>query len=452
MSTIRELRILPPLAIGRLGASKRPVDNYEAVVDPRRPLGYRGLVPAETFDLDEETGEITRLFRPDELTFSDEDGVRPVAPFLELWAVTGDDVLEPVTLDLLAHAGLTPADVRWRVRVGNIKAFRRTGDPDDRAEADTDTFSDHARRRLDGECPNFWPGSVLPLGHVQYVKPTQAFPEVRLRFTPGAGAIYGSSTTLPQDTDPDKNGVRPIYDANRGKWPGHQDASGNPLNTVPGEIYAGTEGSGVVSIGYLDDECDGLVHASLTIDGTELTAYARIGAGPPAYAPDSFPVRTVHDELEQWMHGVRVDPAEASLERVEEIVRRAFETIRLMNAAVMNGNVVGDRVAAASTMVRQDTGDTGRAYEPIMATSLVDTRALEHLHENLLVALRGGSAPWFVDVLRKYDEIGDLSDKGRRKMPAMMRNADGRALALTRRQVDIVRQAAQGPIFPEDPA
>jgi hypothetical protein len=39
--------------------------------------------------------------------------------------------------------------------------------------------------------------------------------------------------------------------------------------------------------------------------------------------------------------------------------------------------------------------------------------------------------------------VGDLSNKGRRKMPALMRGADGRALALTRRQVDVIRKAAR---------
>jgi len=54
-------------------------------------------------------------------------------------------------------------------------------------------------------------------------------------------------------------------------------------------------------------------------------------------------------------------------------------------------------------------------------------------------------------VLRDYDEVGDLSDLGRRKMPAMMRGADGRYLALTRRQVNLIRALARGPIFPDAP-
>lgn len=226
-----------------------------------------------------------------------------------------------------------------------------------------------------------------------------------------------------------------------------------PELTIPAEIYAGTqEGPRLVSKGYMDDECDGLVRVELTLGERQLSAYAHIGAGPPAYAPDGFPVRTVADDLIQAIDGYELEPEEITAEdvaAVEEIVRRAFETVRLMNTVVMNGNTVDGRVDVASTMVRQDTADTGRYFEPIMARSIVDTVALENLHQNLLAALRSGTAPWFADVLRDYDEIGDLSDKGRRKMPGMMRGADGRHLVLTRRQVSLIRAVARRAISPE---
>ena len=53
--------------------------------------------------------------------------------------------------------------------------------------------------------------------------------------------------------------------------------------TIPAQIYAGTQkGPNWVSKGYLDDECDGLVHVTLDVEGRTLAVYARIGAGPPA--------------------------------------------------------------------------------------------------------------------------------------------------------------------------
>jgi hypothetical protein len=452
--TIKELRILPPLAIARLGAASEPLDNYELDVDPEDPLGFRRLKPAPTFRVDPVSGAISQAFLPREIRFKSPEGlIRPVAPFLEVWAVTSKDSLVPLTLELLAENGLGPSDVKWEVRVGNIKIFRRTGERNDKILASTGRFSDHALHELEGQCRNFRTGKVLPLGSVRYIRPTEEFPEIRLRFTPAHGKVYGSSPELKGadgKSAPDKNIADVLYDPKKGKWQGYAESAG-PTLTMPAQIYAGyarVTKEGVqeqVSYGYIDDECDGLVHVQLKLKGAAepLKAFARIGAGPPAFAPDSFPVRTVEDDLEQALHGPEAQPRDASLEAAEDIVRRAFETIRLMNTAVMNGNTVNGQVDVASTMVRQDTADTGRLFEPIMAPSLVDNLTIKSLHQNVFTALRSGAAPWFSDVLRRHDEVGDLSNKGRRKMPALMRGADGRALALTRRQVDIIRKAAR---------
>jgi hypothetical protein len=98
-------------------------------------------------------------------------------------------------------------------------------------------------------------------------------------------------------------------------------------------------------------------------------------------------------------------------------------------------------------MVRQDTNDFERLYEPIMAASLVDNLAVIALHERVFNALSSGAAPWFTEVLRRPEEIGDLSNTARRKMPALMRNADGRALTLTHRQINTVIRAAAAAMF-----
>jgi len=49
-----------------------------------------------------------------------------------------------------------------------------------------------------------------------------------------------------------------------------------------------------------------------------------------------------------------------------------------------------------------------------MASSLVDNLAVRALHEHVCAALISGSAPWFAELLRRPEEIGDFSDKGRR--------------------------------------
>ncbi len=437
---IHELRILPPLAIARFGSAPTPMDNYDAVVDPADPLGYRALRPAQTLQVDPGSGEITAAFVADEVSFTENGRVRPVAPFLEVWALTGDDPaagdgqLEPLTTTLLADENASVSDLSWRVRVANLKVFRRTGDEDDRVSSDSGEFADHVRHQLVGRCENFLADKTIGFGHVQFVSPTADHPQIRLRFTPAAGSVYGSDRQLPAGSpSPDPNISDVVYDAAKGGWDGYSDAPGDERITAPRSIYAGRlENNRQVSSAYLDDGCDGIVEVTLDVGGRALSALARVASGPPAYAPDAAPVRTVADELEQALLGPAVAPADATFERAEEIVRRAFETVRLMHTPTWNVNGMG--------------GFAG----PIADGSLVDTVTLENLHQSLLVALRSGSAPWFADVLRDYDEAGTFTERGKRKMPAMMRGADGWLMTLTRRQIELLRTLARGPLFPDD--
>jgi hypothetical protein len=222
-----------------------------------------------------------------------------------------------------------------------------------------------------------------------------------------------------------------------------------PTDTNPGGIYAGYADSknNQFSWGYLDDECDGIIAVEAALGGRTLRAYARIGAGPPSFAPDGLPIRTVADELEQAMFGPVVAADEVSPAEIEEIVRRAFETVRLLNTSVMNGNPVNGRLAPASIMPSQDSNDYHRMFEAIMATTLVDNLSVVALHQTVLTALKSGTPAWFADVLRHPGEVGDLTDKGRRKMPAMMRGADARYLTLTRRQIDKIRKSVARGLF-----
>lgn len=476
---LKEIRLLPPLAISRLGASPEPVNNYNLVIPADQPLGYRQIESAPTLVVDEESGRIIDCPGDLHVTFKDEQGrIRPVAPFLELWGRTGDaDEWEHLTAD-----DLDGAELRWRVRVANIKVFRRTGDPRDRVEADSGWFTDHARRELRGLCDNFYPGKYIPLGHIQAIDPTGEFPHIRARFTPAHGYVYGSSpfvqNALGYVGDPafggnyiehDLNIHDVVYDPSKGKWLGYNEVfqpyhPNPPLATIPGQIYAGQDNSQVpagtipngswVSAGYLDDECDGTIEVSLRIGRRELTSFARVGAGPPAFAPDSYPIRTVYDELEQALLGPEIAPGDYTLEELqqeaEEIIRRAFETIRLMSTTIMNGNAFRGQIDIASTMLRQDRNDAERAFVPIMAPTIVDNIAVRTLHQNIFTSLRSGAPPWFMSVLRRFDEIGDLTDLGRRKMPGMMRNADGRYLCLTRRQREKIRMAADRLVSPQE--
>jgi hypothetical protein len=448
-----ELRILPPFAIARLGPSSSPMDNYKLVL--RDPIGARIIEADDTYVVDPNTGTITLRKPPFPVNFRDEHfNIRPICPFLEVWARFADDPqLVPLTQEILSELGLGPDAVKWSVHVANLKAFRRTDNVNDRIEANAGLFSDHSIHELHGKCNNFIDDKFIKLGSVRYIKPTATFPEIRLRFTPAAGHVYGPP---PGGGGHDANIVDEVYDPAKGRWQGYADAVDVKKEMVkvrrttnPGNIYAGSatgnDDGSQISYGYLDDECDGLVEVELTVGEATLNAFARVAAGPPTFAPDSKPVRTVADELEQAMFGPDVDAPATEKELAElrndvtDIVRRALETVRLMNTAQMNKASEQRGVG----MARMDFLDYTRGLGPIAEPSLADSLAIQARHERVLLALESGSLAWFANVLRDYDKVGDLSDEGRRKMPALMRNADGRHLALTRRQVNKVRAAAR---------
>jgi hypothetical protein len=223
---IESLRILPPFAIARLG-SGAPLDSYRIEVDDKAPLDWRTIVPTTTLQIDPSTGAVSREFIPNEIEFTENvNGVvkiRKVAPFLELWAVTDDDQLVPVTIDLLTQNGATPSDLSWDVAVGNRKVERRTGDPGDAVTAAATGISDHAEHRLRGTASNFVAGAGIDFGAVRYIRPTTAHPQIRFRFTPADGEIYATTSIEQNDkalrdweNAHFKTGQR-VYDSTKGK-------------------------------------------------------------------------------------------------------------------------------------------------------------------------------------------------------------------------------------------
>lgn len=474
------LRILPPLAIARFGSSPMPLEAFELKEPgPEDPMGYRRIEPQDTFKVDPKSGAITEQYRPKTIRFVDRNGghfqIRPVAPFLEVFAQTSKQDLEPLTTGLLTKLGLGPKAVEWTVEVANLKVFRQTGDKNDKVTASV-TFNDHDVHELRGGCDNFFSKkATISFGSVRYIRPTAEFSEIRLRFTPAKGLVYGAhpkrfhpvkdkqtgvTTLVDDDDDPVFKGQkdRIVYDPTKGTWRGYQikdlmiPTLPNPNDIVEGYPPDAPRVGGY-SWGYLDDVCDGSVSVAIKVkDGTVLRARAWISACMPVFAPDSLPLRTVADELEQALFGPEIKNEEVSVEEAARLVWRALETVRFMNTRVMNSNSIDGRDNVASTLGRQDTNDFGRLYAPIFASSLVDNLAVRALHERVIAALQSGCAPWFAQVLRRPEEIGDLSDKTRRKMPAMLRGADSRALTLTRRQISaVVKAALLGPFVNQTP-
>ena len=82
--------------------------------------------------------------------------------------------------------------------------------------------------------------------------------------------------------------------------------------------------------------------------------------------------------------------------RAVDIVRRAYETVRFMNVAVMNGNNFNERPALLlDSMPEEEAADTQRAIRPVMPPGTVDTFAIMMLHQQVFAALQGRAAPWF---------------------------------------------------------
>ncbi|WP_409523141.1 hypothetical protein [Nitrincola sp. MINF-07-Sa-05] len=484
-----DIRLLPSMAIARLGSASEPLDNYQIETDPKAPLDFRRITRAETFIVDTESGEITDVLPPSDQppAFKSGNRIRPVAPFIEAFASvvddSGEERLVPLDIHLIEQMGLS---VRWQIEAGNLKVYRRTRKEKDKVLARLKNIDDHQLHPLKGECRHFIKDETgkrkhIPLGKIQFIKPTPDFPEIRLRFTPGTGDVYGS-TPIDRPDGPDAQTMggptwsdidippeRILYDSERGTWNGKYRDDNPTLNTLSQGLYAAYGKAPYFNYyddpqparGYLDDACDGIVTLEL-LDRKGRTAFsakARFCAAPPIFAPDSEFVRTVQDDVLQVLLGPSVDnPEGVPIEAALDIVRRAYETVRFMNVAVLNGDTVKGRPNHADTMPADDSSDFNRPYAPVMAPHSIDTLSITALHQQLYTTMSSGAAPWFYDLMRKPTETADLSDKGRRKMPALMSGADTCYLALTYRQLDTIKHAGQNVMFdqpaspPEEPA
>ena len=337
-------------------------------------------------------------------------------------AIEEDGPLIPLQKQHLDDPSVS-VSLQWRVQVGNWKAYRRTGNEGDRVNAGTDWFDDHVIRQLNGAADNFLAEKTIPFGHVIYPEPTTDFPGVRLRFTPSFGKVYGFEV---QGDLVDE--ARVVYDKDRGMW--HRFGSPG-VSTHPS---GSTSPGGIERPGFFDDTCDGIVEARLTVGTASFLAYARISSGPPDFAPDSLPVRTLFDDFEQLVEGPAVT-GQPSKREVADYLRRALETIRLVHVPTLN--VAG--------MSGHDVGfgrENAPIYDPAIWGSL-DTARVRMIHtQNLLLFLNNVNRG-IATRLRHYDAVGNLEDNGRQSMPAMMRGGDGRHVALTTRQVNKIAAAEQ---------
>jgi hypothetical protein len=464
---IQKLWLYPPMAIARLGASDTPCDNFHWGANDMRPrgTGQTTIQPAETLHVAAD-GAVTSSI-PSEITFKDAQGFKPVCPFFELhgeWSTETGVETGPITPQVLAKFGLTIKDLQWKVEVANLKPHHYTLSKGDRIVATVELTGDVTERHLllgispqDAQQPLASLDKPLPLGSIQLTCPTDEFPEIRLRFTPGKGAVYGP-TNLKERLENLNQRV-----GNNSTWknfelpPEHLIlnpeatwckfvATNEDSRTNPGGLYA-AEDDTAISLGLVDDVGDGVISCSLA---GVAQAKARIVVGPPDYAPDRRPVTSLADglsdrvERDEVLDPAYVDDLNLTAAEVRDLLERVLETMEAMNLDFQNNRARGENSNIAVFDESQPPeAAADKAFpemEPVLGRPLPLTEFGRQRHRRFI------SLEVFEDMLRERPELIDkwirepMTDERYydRKMPALMRGSDRYPMHITRRQYQLL--------------
>ena len=224
---IRELRILPPLAIARFGGAATPMDNYDAVVDPGRPLGHRHLRPAETLEVDPATGQISRTFVPTRVRLHRE---RPGPPGGPLPRAVGADRRRPAGAADRRAAGAGPGLGRPMCAGGSSWPTSRSS----AAPARMRTGSRQTAGTSPTTASTRWPASRSTSGRAGRSRSARSASSGRPRRTRSSGSASRrprASSTAPAARRP-RPGRRPTRTSatssttppGRGGWLGYSDS------------------------------------------------------------------------------------------------------------------------------------------------------------------------------------------------------------------------------------
>lgn len=468
---IQKIWLYPPLAVGRVGPSQVPCDNFHWAASDLRPrgTGKTTIQPGETLHVAVD-GSVTRTL-PTEIAFKDSVGFKPVCPFFELhgeWQVDGNTVTGPITPQVLELFNLKASDLRWTVEVANLKPYHYTLADGDRILATIELTGEVTERQvLDGASP---PGTAQPLvpieqsallGSVQLTRPTSDFPEFRLRFTPAAGNVYGPNN-LPTRLDSLKQRLASASPPQISIWENFQlppdrlilnpeaawcqfVATEEDPRTNPGGLFAQEDDTGT-SLGFVDDVCDGVI--CCTLPGG-LQAIAQIVVGPPDYAPDRRPVVSLADGLadrvqrDDVLEPAYVDQLDLTAAEVDDILERVLETMESINLDFQNQRVRSENRAIAIAQGLSETAAEGKAFPPMnpLPGQPLPLTALGRQRHRRLIALEV-----LEDKLREQPDLIDhwirepkTTDRYYdRKMPALMRGSDRYPMHITRRQYDLL--------------
>ncbi|WP_341531904.1 ferritin-like domain-containing protein (plasmid) [Nostoc sp. UHCC 0302] len=218
--------------------------------------------------------------------------------------------------------------------------------------------------------------------------------------------------------------------------------------TNPGGLFAledDTEPNRRISLGLVDDVCDGLVTCS--VQG--LKAIGRIVVGPPDYAPDRRPITSLADGLSDRVSRQSVSEldyvADMNLTTAEvgDLLERVLETMEGMNLDFQNDRIRSENRNIALAQGLSENTAEAKAFpqiEQILGRPLPLTEFGRQRHRRFV------SLEIFEDRLRENPEliaqwirepmIGDRYYD--RKMPALMRGSDRYPMHITRRQYDLL--------------
>jgi hypothetical protein len=459
---IQSIFFNPPIAIARLGGSTTPAAAYTWTWPPN-PRADGDTVAAPQWSLGVLPDGSIDPFLPETITFRDGDLIRPVCPFIELWAKIGaansppeswQEV--PLTAALLQQAGVDESALKFSVDARNAKAARRRSDPNlvFGTFPPLEISGDHhlpvvlnAVSPATAKLPMIPPGRSIPLGSVQITRSrTQPVAGstswaslinteiIRVRFTPGRGRFYGPPQSAKAT---DESDVPAVQEANAfldaaGGWY-NKDGEANDF-VQPTDTFDSTSAGSTRALGVVDDTCEARIEVTLRLNGPAkrvLHAHANVFSGPPDFAPDRRPLLSMADELNDRESNAAARNASLTgpdLEAwVEDLFERIYETVSLLNVDALHATrtikLSGDRLAA--TPIKND------GVKPV-DRALGSQDALRNRDLTVQNASRDNPLPISEHARERHHSLSDIE-----QLKALVAADPNRLAALVRRPFEV---------------
>ena len=365
---IQEIFCDPPMAIARLGGSTAPLEAYSWTKPPNPRTDSETIITPD-WSLRILPGGTVEPHKPASITFRDGNLIRPVCPFIEVHARLGEPGSDPstwkdapLTPELLASAGVTPAAVRLTITARNRKAARRRQNPAlifGTFPAVSIAGDQHLPVPLDGVSPPaasppmIPSGRLIPLGNVQIMQSAAqpapgsvTWPSTidisifRFRFTPALGRFYGppQAAIATRESPVPAVELRDSFLDPGAGWFGQPGLGGGFVE--PADTFDETGPRTAVSLGVVDDTCEVHIDVTLTLPGrppgaAPLIAQTTVFVAPPDFAPDRRPFLSLADELNDRAADAATRTGLMTVQEqdswVQDLFERVYETVSLMN-------------------------------------------------------------------------------------------------------------------------